>query len=77
MKKAEKSFEVLLEELEERTRNLEHGTMTLEEALKTYEEAMGLLQECRIRLAGAENQLLLLKEEQGRFIARSVNEGED
>ena len=77
MKNEEKAFEELLEELEVKTRNLEQGSLSLEEAISTYEQAMELLLACRQRLDGAEKQLVMLKEKNGRFTTEEVAGDED
>ncbi len=77
MKKEERTFEELLEELEDKTKNLEQGALPLEEAISTYEQAMVLLLDCRGRLDGAEKQLVLLKEKSGRFTTENMGGEED
>lgn len=51
---AERSFEELYAELEDRARRLEEGNLPLEESLKLYEEAAALADRLRGILEGAE-----------------------
>ena len=54
MAKAEKTFEELYADLEEKARRLEQGNLPLEESLKLYEEGAALVDRLRVVLEGAE-----------------------
>ncbi|MFN8508268.1 MAG: exodeoxyribonuclease VII small subunit [Dehalococcoidia bacterium] len=64
MAKAEKTFEELYAELEEKARRLEQGNLPLEESLKLYEEGAALVDRLKVVLEGAE---LRVKTLQSRF----------
>ena len=63
---AEKTFEEMLNDLENIVRNLESGRVGLEDALKAYQEGMNLKKECEAKLAAAKEQIdkLIIEKEQ-------------
>ncbi|MBP5534776.1 MAG: exodeoxyribonuclease VII small subunit [Alphaproteobacteria bacterium] len=63
---AEKTFEEMLNELENIVRNLESGRVGLEDALKAYQEGMKLKTACEAKLAAAKEQIdkLIIEKDQ-------------
>ncbi len=61
MAKAEKTFEELYGELEEKARRLEQGNLPLEESLRLYEEGAALVDRLRVVLEGAELRVKTLQ----------------
>lgn len=61
MAKAEKTFEELYADLEEKARRLEQGNLPLEESLKLYEEGAALVDRLRVVLEGAELRVRTLQ----------------
>ncbi len=59
--KAEKTFEELYGELEEKARRLEQGNLPLEESLRLYEEGAALVDRLRVVLEGAELRVKTLQ----------------
>lgn len=59
-KDAEVSFEQALERLEQIVRRLEEQQCGLDESLNLYEQGIKLLQQCRAKLAEAEQKIRLL-----------------
>lgn len=53
MAKAKKSFETMIEELEQIVGEMESGELTLEESLKQYAAGVELLAACRSKLSAA------------------------
>ena len=58
------SYEAALEELEELVGRLESGQMPLDQLLASYKRGAELLQLCRSRLQGVEDQVKLLEDGQ-------------
>ena len=54
---AEKTFEEMINELENIVRNLESGRVGLEDALKAYQDGMNLKKACEAKLASAKEQI--------------------
>lgn len=61
----EKSFEELMESLEEVVKALENGELPLEDAVKKYEEGMRLSKACHDKLENAEKVLTRKMTDQG------------
>ena len=68
----EKTFEEMLNELENIVRNLESGRVGLEEALKAYQEGMNLKKACEAKLANAKEQIDKLIIEKDKIIGKEV-----
>ncbi|MFS1522941.1 exodeoxyribonuclease VII small subunit [Microbulbifer sp. 2304DJ12-6] len=64
-KKQSATFEESLEALEQLVERLEAGDLPLEEALADFERGVKLTRECQRKLAGAEQKVKLLMEENG------------
>ncbi|WKD50403.1 exodeoxyribonuclease VII small subunit [Microbulbifer spongiae] len=64
-KKQSATFEENLEALEKLVERLEAGDLPLEEALADFERGVKLTRECQRKLAGAEQKVKLLMEENG------------
>ena len=67
---AEKTFEEMINELENIVRNLESGRIGLEEALKAYQEGMKLKAACEAKLASAKEQIDKLIIEKGQIVGK-------
>jgi exodeoxyribonuclease VII small subunit len=59
-KKEEKSFEELIEKLEEITNKLEKEQLSLDESVKIFEEGMQISKECNSKLEDAEKKITIL-----------------
>ena len=57
----QKSFEELIESLEDRVRKLEAGELPLEQALKLFEEGIELTRDCHERLDAADRRIVELE----------------
>lgn len=57
----QKSFEELIEALEDRVRKLEAGELPLEQALKLFEEGIELTRDCHERLDAADRRIVELE----------------
>ena len=57
----QKSFEELIEALEDRVRKLEAGDLPLEQALKLFEEGIELTRDCHERLDAADRRIVELE----------------
>jgi len=57
----QKSFEELIEALEDRVRKLEAGELPLEHALKLFEEGIELTRDCHERLDAADRRIVELE----------------
>lgn len=77
--KKEKNFEEALSRLEMVVQELENGRVSLERAMQLYAEGVELVQLCRKKLEKAEQQILVLTEDNaGRPVfgdCNSVNKG--
>ena len=68
MGKKKRSFEELMEELEQTIAQLEAGELPLEESLAKYEKGIAAFRQCREILDQAEKRIqLLLKDEKGEL----------
>ena len=66
-KSEEKSFEELMEELENITTKLEKEQISLDESVKLFEEGMNISKECNKKLEEAEKRITILLEENGEL----------
>jgi len=57
-----KSFEEILNKLEDKVQLLESGDLALEESLKVFEEGINLFKKCKKQLGSAEKKISLLTE---------------
>lgn len=63
----EKSFEELMEELENITTKLEKEQISLDESVKLFEEGMNISKECNKKLEEAEKRITMLVETKDGF----------
>ena len=63
----EKSFEELMEELENITTKLEKEQISLDESVKLFEEGMNISKECNKKLEEAERRITMLVETKDGF----------
>ena len=56
------TFEAALSELEQVVADMEAGQLPLEESLAAYKRGAELLQQCRVRLEDAQQQVRILEE---------------
>ena len=66
-KSEEKSFEELMEELENITTKLEKEQISLDESVKLFEEGMNISKECNKKLEEAERRITMLVETKDGF----------
>lgn len=66
-KSEEKSFEELMEELENITTKLEKEQISLDESVKLFEEGMNISKECNKKLEEAEKRITILVETKDGF----------
>ena len=66
-KSEEKSFEELMEELENITTKLEKEQISLDESVKLFEEGMNISKECNKKLEEAEKRITMLVETKAGF----------
>jgi len=57
-----RTFEAVLQELEERVRKLDGGDLPLDEAIRLFEDGVGLVRECQELLDSAERRIVELSE---------------
>lgn len=63
----EKSFEELMEELENITTKLEKEQISLDESVKLFEDGMNISKECNKKLEEAEKRITMLVETKDGF----------
>ena len=64
--KEEKSFEEMMQDLENIAKDLESGKLTLDESVQKFEEGMELSKKCSTILENAEKKItMLVKDKQG------------
>ena len=56
----EKTFEEMMENLEQISQDLENGELTLDESMKKFEEGMKLSKKCSAILENAEKKIKIL-----------------
>ena len=66
-KSEEKSFEELMEELENITTKLEKEQISLDDSVKLFEEGMNISKECNKKLEEAEKRITMLVETKEGF----------
>jgi exodeoxyribonuclease VII small subunit len=75
--KKDRSFEEVLQELEEIVNRLEQGDLPLEESLQLFEQGVKLSRACHRKLDEAQKRLeILLKDEEGQMAARPFEQPE-
>lgn len=77
MSKKEKTFEELMEELEEITNKLEKEKLSLDESVKLFEEGMNISKECNEKLESAEKRISILINEGENITEESFNVGQE
>lgn len=66
-KSEEKTFEELMETLEEITKKLEKEQISLDDSVKLFEEGMNISKECNKKLEEAEKRITMLVETKDGF----------
>ena len=66
-KSEEKTFEELMETLEEITNKLEKEQLSLDDSVKLFEEGMNISKECNKKLEEAEKRITMLVETKEGF----------
>ena len=66
-KKDEKTFEELMEKLEEITAKLEKENISLDDSVKLFEDGMNISKECNKKLEEAEKRITMLVETKDGF----------
>ena len=66
-KSEEKTFEELMETLEEITKKLEKEQISLDDSVKLFEEGMNISKECNNKLEEAEKRITMLVETKEGF----------
>lgn len=66
-KSEEKTFEELMETLEEITNKLEKEQISLDDSVKLFEEGMNISKECNKKLEEAEKRITMLVETKDGF----------
>ena len=77
MKKEEKNFEELMQELEEIADLLEKDELNLDESMKKFEEGMKISKLCNEKLENAEKKINILLEKNGDIEEKPFNVGEE
>ena len=72
-KKEEKSFEELMEKLEEITNKLEKEQLSLDDSVKLFEEGMNISKECNSKLEEAEKRITILIEDKDKLKEEDFN----
>ena len=69
--KENKSFEEMMQNLEDIAKELENGNLTLDESVKKFEEGMEISKKCSELLENAEKRITILtKNENGDIIEK-------
>lgn len=66
--KEDKSFEEMMQDLEQIAKELESGNLSLDESVKKFEEGMELSKECSKILESAEKKISILVKDKGNQI---------
>lgn len=77
MSKKEKTFEELMEELEEITNKLEKEKLSLDESVKLFEEGMNISKECNEKLESAEKRISILINDGENITEESFDVGQE
>ena len=72
-KKEDKSFEELMDKLEEITNKLEKEQLSLDESVKLFEEGMNISKECNSKLEEAEKRITILIEDKDKLKEEDFN----
>jgi len=72
-KKEEKSFEELMDKLEEITNKLEKEQLSLDDSVKLFEEGMNISKECNSKLEEAEKRITILIEDKDKLKEEDFN----
>ena len=72
-KKEEKTFEELMDKLEEITNKLEKEQLSLDDSVKLFEEGMNISKECNSKLEEAEKRITILIEDNGKLKEEDFN----
>ena len=73
MKKEEKSFEELMESLENIVQILEKGDLNLDQSVEKFEEGMKISKECNKILENSEKRISILLESDGNIKEESFD----
>lgn len=74
--KEEKSFEELMNELENIAELLESDNLNLDESMKKFEEGMRISKLCNEKLENAEKKINILLEKDGKIEEENFSAGE-
>lgn len=72
----EKSFEELMDELENIAELLENDNLKLDESMKKFEEGMRISKLCNEKLEKAEKKINILLEKDGNIVEENFSTGE-
>lgn len=72
----EKSFEELIDELENIADLLESDKLNLDESMKEFEKGMKISKLCNEKLENAEKKINILLEKNGEIVEETFNVGE-
>ena len=75
--KNEKSFEELIDELENIADLLESDKLNLDESMKEFEKGMQISKLCNEKLENAEKKINILLEKNGDIVEETFNVGEE
>ena len=76
--RANKKFEVALEELESVVEQLESGDLSLEDSLAAFEKGVGLVKYCNQKLNEVERKVeVLVKDKDGKFQFKAFDSEDD
>ena len=75
--KNEKSFEELIDELENIADLLESDKLNLDESMKEFEKGMQIYKLCNEKLENAEKKINILLEKNGEIVEETFNVGEE
>lgn len=74
--KEEKSFEELMDDLENIAEELESDKLNLDDSMKKFEEGMKISKLCNEKLENAEKKISILLEKDGEIKEENFNTGE-
>lgn len=74
--KEEKSFEELMDELENIAEELESDKLNLDDSMKKFEEGMKISKLCNEKLENAEKKISILLEKDGQIEEENFDTGE-
>lgn len=73
--KEEKSFEELMDDLENIAEELESDKLNLDDSMKKFEEGMKISKLCNEKLESAEKKITILLEKNGEIEEENFDEG--